>query len=289
MEQKDCVIGFITGYDFDKLKPWIYSLNQSGFTGDKILVVYNLDYSVAKQIEENGIKVIAFDKDDFNSRYVYNHPFNIVISRFQHLWFIMNQINQKYRYIITTDVADVVFQRNPSTWLEENLEDKKLCVGSENLKYRDEEWGINNMNQSFGNIATSYMADKTIYNAGTLAGEYQTLIDLCYNVYLLCQGAPMQVPGGGGPDQAALNILLSLEPYKSITKFNDHDDTWSCQCGTTVDPNKVDNFRSNFLVKKEPVWRDGSSVYNSKDEKYVLVHQYNRVPVWNELIRKKYE
>jgi hypothetical protein len=105
----------------------------------------------------------------------------------------------------------------------------------------------------------------------------------------LAQGAPMDVPGGGGPDQAALNILLSLEPYKSITKFNTHEDDWACQCGTTVDPNKIDVFRGNFLVKTEPVWRDNDSVYNNKDDKYVLVHQYNRVPEWNEKLRKKYE
>ena len=289
MEEKDLVIGFITGYNFDKLKPWVYSLKESGFKGDKIMVVYNIAYDVVAELQNQGFTVIGFERDDIHKQFVFKQNFNIVVSRFYHLWMLLTQLNKKYRYIITTDVADVIFQRDPSLWLEENLGDKKLCVGSENLKYKDEDWGIHNMYQSFGNNAASYMADKPIYNAGTIAGEYQTMLDFCYNIFLVSQGAPMNVPGGGGPDQAALNLLLSFEPYKSITKFNSHDDTWACQCGTTVDPNKINKFRGDFLVKTEPIWQDSSCVYNSKDEKYVLVHQYNRVPEWNEKIRKRYE
>lgn len=287
-KMKDVVIGFITGYEFDKLKPWIHSLNRSGFTGDKILVVYDISYEVAAQIQNEGITVIGLGKDEENKKFVFNEPFNIVVSRFFHLWHLMRSFDKKYRYVITTDVADVVFQRNPSEWLENNLGDKKICVGSENLRYKDEEWGINNMYQSFGHAATGYMLEKGIYNAGTLAGEFDTFVDLCYNIYLVSKGAPMHVYGGGGPDQAALNLLLSLEPYKSITKFNTHDDEWSCQCGTTVDPNKVKEFRKTFLVDAEPTWHDDTTVTNSKNEKYVLVHQYNRVPEWNEKILQKY-
>jgi len=112
-------------------------------------------------------------------------------------------------------------------------------------------------------------------------------IDLCYNVYLLCNGAPQFVEGGGGPDQAALNLLLSLKPYKDITLYTDHDDGWACQCGTTVDPTKINSFRPN-LLSPEPVWKDGV-MYNSKGDKYAILHQYNRVPMINDYIRKKYE
>ena len=290
MEEKDLVIGFITDYtDYNKIKPYVNSLNRCGFTGDKIMVVYNIGYDIVNQLQQDGFTVIGFENDEVNKKFVYKQKFNVVVSRFFHIWFLLKEMEKRYRYVISVDVADVVFQKNPSEWLTSNMKGKKLCVGAENLKYKDESWGIHNMYQSFGDIAAIYMQDKPIYNAGTIAGEFDTFLDFCYNIFLLCQGAPMDVPGGGGPDQAALNILLSLEPYKSITKFNSHEDDWACQCGTTVDPNKISNFRSNFLVKSEPVWRDNDSVYNNKDDKYVLVHQYNRVPQWNEKLRKKYE
>ena len=290
MEEKDLVIGFITDYtDYSKIKPYVNSLNRCGFTGDKIMVVYNIGHDIVNQLQRDGFTVIGFENDEVNKRFVYKQKFNVVVSRFFHIWFLLKEMQKRYRYVISVDVADVVFQKNPSEWLTSNMKGKKLCVGAENLNYKDEAWGIHNMYQSFGDIAAIYMQDKPIYNAGTIAGEFDTFLDFCYNIFLICQGAPMDVPGGGGPDQAALNILLSLEPYKSITKFNSHEDDWACQCGTTVDPNKIGTFRSNFLVKSEPVWRDNDSVYNNKDDKYVLVHQYNRVPEWNEKLRKKYE
>ena len=33
---------------------------------------------------------------------------------------------------------------------------------------------------------------------------------------------------------------------------------------------------------------DGQYVYNSKGEKYVMVHQFNRVPEWNRILGEKY-
>lgn len=291
MEEKDLVIGFITDYtDYNKIKPYVNSLNRSGFTGDKIMVVYNIGYDIANKLQEEGFIVIGFERDEVNNRFVYKQKFNIVVSRFLHIWAILKQNKTKYRYVISVDVADVVFQRNPSEYLEGGLSNPyQLIVGCENLKYKDESWGIHNMYRSFGDIATGYMQDRPIYNAGTIAGKFDTFLDFCYNIFLLCQGAPMEVPGGGGPDQAAMNILLSLRPYRSITNFKNHNSTWACQCGTAVDPNKIDGFRPNFLTKDEPVMKEDGFVYNSNDLKYVLVHQYNRVPVWNEIIRKKYE
>lgn len=288
MEQKDVVIGFITGYDFDKLKPWVYSLLESGFEGDKIVVCYNIKKEVAKELYDLGFHVVGFMQDE-NEDIVFTEEFNIVVSRFFHLWLLLK--DKDYRYVISTDVADVVFQRNPSEFLENYLGDKHICVGSENLKYIDENWGIHNMYHSFGEVATHHMSNKTIYNAGTIAGKHSTFVDFCYNVYLISKGAPLHVSGGGGPDQAAMNLLLSMEPYKSITLFNDHGALWACQCGTTLDPNKYDAFKPKFLSETEPFYdrETGLVISMLTKEPYYLVHQYNRVPDLNNIIRKKYE
>ena len=278
-KNSDLVIGFITGYKYDhKIAPWAESLIESGFTGTKMMVTYNIDNDVVEKLQSLGFVVLPFEN---------NGKFNIVNIRFLHMWQYLKHIKIKPRYIISTDVADVVFQSNPSDWLEQNIGDKKLCASAESLKYKDETWGIHNMYQSFGDTAARYMANTPIYNAGVTAGTYEEYIDLCYNVYLLCNGAPQFVEGGGGPDQAALNLLLSLKPYKDITLYTNHDDGWACQCGTTVDPNKIDKFRPN-LLSPEPVWKDGV-MYNSKGDKYAILHQYNRVPMINDYIRKKYE
>jgi hypothetical protein len=278
-KDSDLVIGFITGYKYDhKVAPWAESLIESGFTGTKMMVTYNIDKSVIEKLESKGFIVIPLE---------IKGQFNIVNMRFLHMWQYLYNLKEKPRYVISTDVADVVFQSNPSDWLEQNIGDKKLCASAEGLRYKDEAWGFNNMSKSFGPIASHYMSFMPIYNAGVTAGTYEEYIALCYNVYLLCNGAPQFVEGGGGPDQAALNLLLSLKPYKDITLYTNHDDGWACQCGTTVDPTKINVFRPN-LLSPEPVWKDGV-MYNSKGDKYAILHQYNRVPMINDYIRKKYE
>lgn len=276
---KDAVIGFITGYKFDKLKPWIKSLEESGFEGDKILVCYDISNNVIDEIGRHGISVYKIPVPQ---------PFNIVVHRFYHLWHILNNRNQKYGWVITTDVADVIFQTNPSEWLENNTE---FCDGiiasGEGLLYKDEPWGINNMRLSFGPDIAKKMSDWPICNAGVIAGSHEQLSDLALNVFLSCQGSPLHVPGGGGPDQASYNLTLSLSPWFEITQFTTHDDGWACQCGTTVDPNKINDFRPHIL-DCEPNW-DGEYALTPEGKKYCVVHQYNRVPEWKEVIEKRYD
>ena len=56
------------------------------------------------------------------------------------------------RYVITTDVRDVVFQKNPINWLDLYLGNKTVAVASECLRYKDEPWGDNNIKETFGFI-----------------------------------------------------------------------------------------------------------------------------------------
>ena len=39
MEKKSLIIGAATGYNYNQLKPWIESINECGFGGDKVLVL----------------------------------------------------------------------------------------------------------------------------------------------------------------------------------------------------------------------------------------------------------
>lgn len=285
---KDLVIGCITNYNFQQISPWVNSLDRSGFTGSKIMLVYNVGYHVCKELEDRGYDVIGFRKDEEKKSFVYPGEFNIVVSRFFHLYELFSKLDiSQYRYIISTDVKDVVFQSNPSEWLEKNIGDKKIVVASESIRYKDEDWGNNNMRESFGPYFQHEMADKTVYNAGTLAGDIRYMKDLFVNIFQWSNAAGRHhIPGGGGPDQAALNILLTLHPYCDITRFTSSEEGWACQAGTTVDPKKIEAFRPK-LLDPEPKF-DGEYVYTNSGLKYCLVHQYDRVPEWKEALEKRY-
>jgi hypothetical protein len=281
---QDLVISAVSNYDYSRLKYWVNSLNSTGYTGRKAMIVHNISDDTIKQLKDNGVEVwlTSNNRNKNNDGYHFadNFTYQVPTTRHYFYWMFLKEMKD-IRYIVSTDCTDVVFQTNPSEWLEKNLGNKKLNYGCEALKYKDESWGYNNMLTSFGPVMQQHMKDRPIYNAGSMAGEHKTFIDFSLNVFLTIQH--LQDPT---PDQAGVNLMLSLEPYKSITKFNDHDVNWACECGTTVDPSKMPVFRPN-LLSPEPTF-DGEYVYTSKGEKYVMVHQYNRVPDWKEKIERKY-
>jgi hypothetical protein len=209
------------------------------------------------------------------------------LDRFAHIPFFLNRLENKeqYRYIISTDVKDVVFQTNPSEWLESNIGDKKLNVACESIRYKDEDWGRNNMQLSFGPLIYDRMKDRPIYNAGTISGEFTTMLDFMTNVFLSCGGAPANVPGGGGPDQAAINVLLDMKPYRDITNFAMSEDGYAAQLGTTGP--QISAKYGQHLVEPAPIMVD-DMVCTSQGKPFAMVHQYDRVPEWKQIIEKKY-
>jgi hypothetical protein len=262
---KDLIIGCISNYSPEHIAPWVNSIGKSGFNGDKIMISFGVPQDTIKFLNEKGFEVYSFEP---NGRH-------IVIERFYALWALLNSID-KYRYVITTDVKDVIFQLNPSVWLENNLGDKKILVSSECLSYINEDWGNNNLKTSYPQFYEDFK-NNTIYNAGTIAGDFNYMKDFFIHIFNLSL-----IGNDSQPDQAALNILIHQHPFKDIVKFANQEDGWCCQLGTTLDP-KVKSKYSPLLLEPIPNYKDGE-VFNSKDELFYLVHQYDRVPELKEII-----
>lgn len=283
---KDMVIGSITGYDFDKIRPWVNSLDRSGFDGTKAMLCYNVSQDTVKELTDRGYQIFAFNRNEQTGDFEYRRVFSIVVERFLHLWYFLKEHRGTHRYIITTDVKDVIFQYNPSAWLEQNIGDKKINVASESITYGKEDWGANNLQKSFGHLLYKDMENNIIANAGTISGDFDTMIDLFLNIYLLCNGTSHQVDGGGGPDQAALNVLLNMKAYADITNFAPSESGWAAQLGTTGP--QIAGKYGDRLVENSPIMID-NVVCTSQGIPFALVHQYDRVPEWKEKIENKFK
>ncbi|MES2676008.1 MAG: hypothetical protein V4660_17350 [Pseudomonadota bacterium] len=282
---KDIIIGVVSDYDFDKVKLWVNSANSCGFDGLKVMIAFNISDATKKMLEENGFTVFLASPErnanDDGYLFMEGFTYRVTAARHFYTWLFLKNVKEKIRYVIATDVTDVIFQNNPSRWLEQNLGDKKICVGSEAISHRHEPWGDQVMHETFGSEVHEHMCEQPIYNAGSFAGEYEYFLGLSLNLALVIFGLNQPLP-----DQASLNVLLTTQPFKDITKFNDHDTSWCCQCGTTAAPDKIDSFRPH-LHSPEPIF-DGEYVYTSKREPYALVHQYNRNPAWKAAMEKIY-
>lgn len=282
---EDLIISAVSEYTPEKLKCWVNSIQKSGYRGKKAVICFNILDSTISWLKSHGfIVVLASEtRNAANNGFIFQQNFTFQVPYFRHYfyWKYLSTLTD-IRYVISTDISDVIFQTNPSIWLEQNLGDYKLNYGSEGLQYIDEDWGRENFQHCFGSDLFNLVKHREIYNAGSMAGEFTIFKDFSLAVHLAASTAHHNPT----PDQAAVNLVLSLEPYKSLTKFNDHDLNWACECGTTVDPSKIDKFRSK-LVSSEPIF-DGELVKTSKGIPYCIVHQYNRVPNWKNRLEEIY-
>lgn len=276
----DLIISACTNYGWDHIKYWANSIDRCGFKGDRAMIVYNCQRETVDRLTDLGFKVWAFQRDQ-QGNFVWPGQLVIVVQRFFHFWQYLGQFPQDhYRYVITTDCKDVIFQHDPSKWLEEHLGGKQMVASCESLCYQHEPWGMDNLAGSYPWL-TDRMKARPIWNCGVQAGTMRVMADLWLSIWHACHAAQRH-----NPDQAAYNVLLDSFAYQSITRFAMSEDGWACQAGTTVDPTKMHQFRAH-LLEPEPLWT-GSRATTSKGEEFAIVHQWDRIPAWKDSIERAY-
>jgi hypothetical protein len=279
---RDLIIGCSTNYDWDKLKYWINSINQSGFTGEKVLVLMNCDRETCIKVNEAGFKIIGFKQDE-DGNLVHESKLMVHVERFLHIYAFLKQNQEKFRYVITTDVKDVVFQKNPSDWIHDSIGTNNLIFSSESILYKDEPWGNQNLMETYGAFVYEYFKDNEIYNVGVLAGRADSIRDLALNIFTACVGAPIPIC-----DQSTFNFLISQHPYTDTSLYARSEYGWAAQLGTTVDPSKINEFGPKLLEPSPLMDMDDGIVMTSTGKPFTIVHQYDRCPTWKEMIEVKY-
>ena len=279
---EDLIIGCSTNYDWSKIKYWINSINKSGFTGKKVMILMNCDHATAEKVLEAGFEIISFDNDG-NGNLTHQSQFMVHVERFLHIYNYLSA--NKFRNVITTDVKDVIFQYDPFPELDSRLKlsGKDLVFSSESMKYKDEPWGNQNLLETYGPYIYSKFKDNVIYNVGVLSGKSDAIRDLCLNIFLAAIGRPIKIC-----DQSTFNVMINMHPYTEVSLYTKSEDGWACQLGTTADPSKIDQFKP-FLLEKSPKLLGDQVVTNETELPYSIVHQYDRVPEWRKIIEEKYE
>lgn len=278
---RDLIIGGASNYDWNILKYWVNSINKSGFSGDRVLILMNCDRDTVKKVAESGFIIIAFQQDEQGNLVFPKTGRAPHVERFLQIYNYLSQ--NEYRYVITTDVKDVIFQKDPISFIETNIGDKNLIFSSESMLYKDEPWGNQNLLDTFGPFIHERFKNNEIFNVGVLAGRYKQMLDLILNIFIATQGRPIPVC-----DQSTFNFMVSMSPYKETSLYLKSEDAWAAQLGTTADPSKIELFRP-LLLEPEPLYdTERNLVTTSKGISYTIVHQYDRVPEWRKLIEAKY-
>lgn len=272
---KDLIIGAYTNYKFELLKPWVNSIKETGFDGDIVLIAINPDQDTVSQLEKAGVKVVKAGNEQ-------NQMIHML--RFLHIYNYLKLYGSSYRYVITTDVRDVIFQSNPSVYLQKNFGSRTVGIlaQSEAIKIKDEKWNRENIIKNFGQYFYLDVCENDVYNVGILAGTPEHIKDLCFHLYQMSSNRPDWVA-----DQAAYNMLLSYKPWTHCMMKAELKDAWALNAHVTNKPDQMEEF-GPYLLEGRPYMKDGI-VYNEQDKPFVIVHQYDRVPEWMEYYMQKFQ
>lgn len=285
--ETDLIVGAIDGYGWDTIKYWCNSIKMSGFTGKKVMIVFNCNAeTVQKLVDENFIVVGTQSDGEGGFNYSFCQRLTVHCERFFHIWHFLEEIGKtnKIRNVITTDVKDVVFQKNPQEFMEKyDSFSYDLYISNEGLKYENEPWGMNNYRNTFGPFFWEYMKDKMIYNVGVIAGSYEKVKNLALLIFQMSLNRPIPIV-----DQAVFNFLIHHKAIDHSPLYRaNHNDDFACQLGTTRDPTKIEGFIKHLDIDCLPRLKK-DVVVNPSDLPYYICHQYDRVPEFKIALEKKY-
>ncbi|KKL69931.1 hypothetical protein LCGC14_2109950, partial [marine sediment metagenome] len=181
---KDLLFGAADQLSWSQIKPWAQSIRDSGFDGDVLLLVYRGDLTeIAQQASKFDISVWTTDVDMWAKPINHNARGRDTQSHQMRFWHLVELLDdeeiKRYRYIICTDVRDVIFQRNPSEFLRGRFLDfnspSGIMAPSEGIQYCNEPWGADNLQKGFGPYMWERAQNYEIFNVGTIAGSARAI------------------------------------------------------------------------------------------------------------------
>jgi hypothetical protein len=274
----DAIIGVGINYSWAEFKNYAVSLDRCGFQGRRILFVHNITGPA-----RNALANLGFELVEYTPKKV------VVVDRFKAIHDWLGREQENLRYVILSDIRDVVFQTDPSEWFEAHAGEAKIYGTSEFIFFRNESCNPFWVEQLYGRkTLDTLLAKEEVICAGTICGEVDAVKRLALRIY-------QSSTDRHGDDQAALNVLLRTE-FKDEMKIPTPEDGFVITVGwyligTTNESlhqgDKAVGERSN-LRTNPPELRNGVVYPAGSKTPYCVVHQYERGTRWEPEIDKQY-
>ena len=260
----DLIVGIAKGYAWDAIEPFAVSVEQSGFAGDRVLFVKNASDDTRKNLEALHFTLVEIPDLPFEEPKYWHYSYRFfLIQRYLSL-------HQDYRFVFCADTRDLVFQRNPSEWMEKNIGDKQLVAASEFLLHQDSPPNMQWVNSMYQEVA-EWWSPQMIYCSGFIAGRAPYVRDLARSIYLYSRAFTNTI---WGSDQPIYNTLMHSKPYADITLVPTMKDRFCLNCVNIA----FDDLRKNMT----------ESLDSERVGDFVVLHQYDRCSSLVPLIRQKY-
>ena len=207
---QDVILGVLggpwCGFEYPGVEAYLVSIQRSGFTGRKVMLVWQIRLEVKKKLIEYGFEVI-----DIKPR----PPEPFFHARMRLAWEYLKAHHQEFRFVFWLDIKDLVLQSDPSVWMEEHIGDAKIVGSTECVTIEQE-----NTNQLWARTIlgdAKYQAIKNaeVINCGTWAGEAEVMSEVFHQVHLGCTTYRGPYP----PCQIWLNYVLRQKPFVNMLRI----------------------------------------------------------------------
>lgn len=278
-------------YDWERLRVFVNSLNQSGFQGELVVFGSCLNSDTIQNLRVRGATVIEVRLPLFRLRNIFlltgwkhwrllfsfleERPklkivlakaiFNIMCVRFVYFYeYLRNKPNQ-YQKILVADCRDVCFQSDPF----QKICDDEIVSFLEGTTIGESDYNKRWLSESFGERVLQELSNHEVICAGvTLAGATSMLEYLHQMVEACCKVIHMQPVAGA--DQGVHNGLLHRHTFSKSTLY-ELDNAICLTLGCGVNPRT----------------RNGT-IIDSSGTTVSILHQYDRHPDLKQHIEKNF-
>jgi hypothetical protein len=252
----------------------VESLDTCGFKGTKLILYNNVDDATIRELKRRGYLTVGF-------RLRFQMAHSLVRERYYQYWNVIRQLPDT-RYVLHTDMRDLVFQSDPFEWVEENIGDNGVVVGSEAILIKDEGFNRNTMIEVYGDEVYQEVKDKLVYCSGIIAGKAKEFSEFCLMTYwvmteLRCQTFGCYI------DQAAVQVLAHASPLRDMCKTAHAEDGWVLHLAPRTQPKN-----KGLMTEPDPIISEDGTAFTSIGKKYAMLHQYDRASNLKAIIEAKY-
>ena len=287
----DLCIGLAANYDWPAIEPFATSLARSGYAGKKVLLVKDISPLARQNLAALGFDLVEIPVIEFSNP---SQPLGRYFPYVGRFLLIHKYLESHfgYRFVICCDTRDVIFQGNPSKWLEKNIGDAGLVAAPEYLLHRDQSGNVDWVNKGFKEIS-SWMLPKMIYCSGVIAGRAQYISDVSMGIYLLGRDLSDRL---WGADQPVYNTLMHQKAYQDITLVPKMSDHWCVNLvalSNSDDREKMldwpevapfDTHGQGWVENLSILWNSGIPDLS----RFTILHQYDRIRPFAEVLRNEY-
>jgi hypothetical protein len=276
---KDILFGYAVNFTFEKMEAFAVSTVWCGFTGHKVMFVSSdLSRDDQTKLIELGFEVRVVPK----LLAEITHKFFHYVNRFLVIHRYLLAHAGEFRFAFCADTRDLIFQGNPSKWMEQNIGEYKLVAASEFCAHVDSPPNMMWIDGMLPELR-EWMAPKMIYCSGFVSGRAEYISDLAAGIYLYAREFTTNY---WGPDQPIYATIMHQKAYADITLVPKAEDYFCINCVNIAHDNLIQvmseyppvrpfyDFNPRHTMNQNILWNNG--IPNLSE--FCVLHQYDRIP-----------